>query len=130
MPPTPLYKTVDYDEHDVLDLPVGATNIQFGDICVITAGVLVPASADAKQLQFFVALENALANATNNIKAVELTQCRLEIVYTAAPTIGLAYGIDDARTLDQSDTTNKLLTVVKVHSDRATAEVVAYKLTS
>ena len=130
MPPSPVFAGVIYDTKDIIQFPVGATAIRYGDICKITSNLLVPAADNDKQLQFYVALESALASATNLINCVELTKCQLEIAYTGTPTVGDAFGISDARTLDAADATNYLLRVTKVNTARTTVNAVAYQITA
>ena len=112
---------VSYNKGRVQSFDNGATAIRQGDLCKITAGLIVPAAADDENGEFFVALAPSPANGTKaaqqGVLCVPLQDARLKIAYAgSAPTVGLAYGIDDARTLDQTNTTQKLLTVTEVNS--------------
>ncbi len=122
-----------YENSRVIEAVTGATALRPGDIVKFDTGVLVPAVADDKQGTFFVALGYAAVGA--KVSAVPLNDVVLRIAYTGvAPTMGLSYAISDARTLDQTDTTNKLLTVVKVGTsgglDSGYVSAIAYTLTS
>lgn len=134
MAPTPGFKGIVYDPTFVVALPIGGTDIIYGDLCKISSGLAVPLSSGDKQLSVYVALEDIKASPSPAIlgKFIPLTDVTsLEMVYSgSAPTIGLAYGVTDAHTLSQADTTNKLLEVLSVDSARATADCKAYVLTS
>lgn len=139
VPPTPLTKAVVYDPLDVLSLPLGATACQYGDILKFSSNLLVPAAQHDKQIQFFVALENAPAYGDlgtvsvegRTVTCVELIDVgRIEMAYNTAPLVGSSYALNDARTIDQSDTSDPVLTVVSLDSSRATADCIAYLKTS
>lgn len=122
-----------YDNARASEAVVGATAIRPGDLIKFSAGLMVPCAADDKQIQVFVALGYGAVGA--KIPMVPLADAKIKIAYTgSAPTIGAAYAISDQRTLDQTDTTNKLLTVVKVGSDAGldagTCEAIEYRLAS
>jgi hypothetical protein len=126
----PVDRGCEYDPKSAIRLPMGATAIKKYDIIKITAGLAVPAADNDKQGEFFVALENA-ATTDTDVLAVPLRHAVLTIAFSgSAPTVGAAYGISDTRTLDQADTTNKLLTVLEVDSTRTTAKVMEYRLSS
>lgn len=98
-----------YDERYNRAYTVGATAIKKGQLVKLTAGLLVPAAADDKQLDIFVAISDGAIGATNCVCSHDPAIC-FTLKYTgAALVIGTAYGIDAADTVDQTDTTNKLV---------------------
>lgn len=122
-----------YDNSRASQGVVGATAIRPGDLVKFDTGLLVPCADNDKQIQAFVALGYGAVGA--NLPIVPLADAKVKIAYTgSAPTIGLAYGISDQRTLDQGDTTNKFLTVTKVGTgaglDAGTCEAIEYRLAS
>ncbi len=102
-----------YDNSRVIEGIIGATAVRPGDLLKFDTALLVPLADNDHQIQVYVALGYGAVGA--KLSAVPLQDIVVRIKYTgSAPTIGLTYGVSDQRTLDQADTSNKLLTVVKV----------------
>ena len=118
-----------YNQAKAITLPMGATAALPGDILKLASGVLDPAADNDKQGQFFVALQEAAANADGCL-VVPLADCVLETEYDTAttPSVGVAYGISSQRELDASDTTNLLLTVISVNTTRNTVKCIEYQV--
>ena len=109
-------------------MTVGATALLSGDLVKLVAGLVVPVAADDVNIQLYVATHDAAISAD---VTVDVSQNFLkEIAYTGAtPAIGAGFGVDGPRTLDQTDTTNLLLTVLEVDTVRVVALVTPYSLT-
>lgn len=113
--------------HKVI-MTVGATALLSGDLVKVVAGLVVPVAADDVNISLYVALHDAAIGAQ---VAVDISQNFVkEIAYTpATPAIGASFGVNGPRTLDQSDTTNLLLTVLEVDTVRVVALVTPYSIT-
>jgi hypothetical protein len=122
-----------YDSTRVIQATVGATTIRPGDIVKFSSGLIIPAVATDAQGVFFVAIASGAIGGL--IPIVPLQDCVLRILYSgSAPTMGSSYGILDTRTLAQTNTTQKLLTVVKVGTtgglDSGYVSAIGYQLSS
>lgn len=115
--------------HTNVELPVGATALVAGQIVKLSSNLLVTAADDDKQGQFFVTREKAAADATKCLVTYD-ANATWEMEYDSAPTVGASYGISDGRTIDVDDTTNLLVTVLKVDTDRERATVTFYQKTA
>lgn len=122
---------VSFNNARVIEAPVGATALRQGDLCKFSSGALIPAADNDENLQLYVSLADAAALATKS-QFVPLADAKLKMAYTGTPTLGEAYGISDQRTLDAANTTQILLTVVKVGAeatlDAGMVEVIEYQI--
>lgn len=109
---------------------VGATALQFGNLCKISSFLMVPLAANDKQISIFVAQGNYAASATRT-QFVPFNDQLVSIPYTGGtPVVGLAYGLNGPAELDVTDTTNKVVEVVEVDTANELAWVKDYHLAS
>lgn len=106
--------------HRAFRAPVGATNLRPGDLVKFSSNLLVPAADNDENIQLYSVLEGALAsNTTNGALVVPFADCLMDLDYTGGtPTVGTDYGISDQRTVDVANTTQLVVTVVAVDTDR------------
>lgn len=109
---------------------VGASTLKVGLLCKVTAGLFVTVAADDVPTtdKFYVCTQNAAASATAVF--VPFSDVLVAMAYTAAPTVGVAYGVNDGSTLDQSDTTNLAVVAVEVDTDLEVAWVIQHNLSA
>lgn len=83
-----------------------------------TSGKLAPSADNDTQVVAIIKKEIASTDATTDEQIVDILQSGdiVEMDTTAALTVGVSYGISNAYTVDQSDTTNKVFTCLKVIS--------------
>ena len=122
-----------YDNARVINALVGATALRQGDLCKFSSGALIPCADNDENLVVYVSLADAALNATSQF--VPLADAKIKLAYTgSAPTLGEAYGISDCRTLDQANTTQLLLIVVKVGAeatlDAGMVEAIQYSISA
>lgn len=121
-----------YENSRVINALVGATAVRQGDLCKFSSGALIPCADNDENLVVYVSLADAAIGATSQF--VPLADAKIKLAYTGTPTLGEAYGISDARTLDASNTTQILLIVVKVGAeatlDAGMVEAIQYSISA
>lgn len=125
--PTDL-RVLSYNPQRARRLPMGATAIKPGQLCKFSSNLIVPCADNDKQILMFVALEYAAISQANGILVVPFQDAIVEMAYSGSPTVGTAYGISGAATVDAADTTNLAVLVLAVNTARTTVDVMAYEL--
>lgn len=108
-------------------LPMGATAIKPGQLVKFASNVIVPAADNDENIRIFVALEYGVAS-TGTILVVPFSDAVVEMAYSGSPTVGTDYGISGPATVDASNTTQLLVTVLAVNTARSTVDVIEYQI--
>lgn len=120
-------KGITYVKDAVIEFPIGAAALVYGQLCKVSGGLMVTAADNDQQGVFYVCLGNYAASASTGSFVPLFQVGSLEITYTgSAPTIGVSYGISDGVTLDQANVTQLLLTVISVDSTKTTCKAHGY----
>lgn len=125
----PAQASIKGDFNRAISGTVGATALQFGDLCKITAGLFVPLADNDVNKSIYVANGNYDASATRG-QFIPFQDVLVGLAYNTAPTVGVAYGVSGPATIDQTDTTNKVVEVVEVDTTNEMAWSKPYQLTS
>jgi hypothetical protein len=130
MPTNPAQASIKYEEALTLTATVGATALQFGDLCKYSSGAMVPLADNDKQLKAYVCLGNYDA-ATAKGKFVPFSKAMVFMTYSGGtPTPGTAYGITGPRVIDVTDTTNLMVSTHEVDSDNGGVWASEYQLSA
>lgn len=125
--PTDL-RVVSYVKGRERRLPMGATAIKQGQLVKFSSNLIVPAADNDENIRIFVALEYAAISQANGILVVPFADAVVEMAYSGTPAVGVDYGISDANTVDASNTTQLLVTVLAVNTARSTVDVIEYQI--
>lgn len=119
-----------YNANKAFRASMGATAIQCGQLCKYSSNLIVPCVDNEENVRTYVALENVAVSSTNGILVVPFADAIVELGYTGTPTEGTDYGISGPGTVDATNTTQLLVTVVKVNTARTTVDVIEYQIGS
>ncbi len=105
---------------------IGATAMRPGALAKYSAGALIPAADNDENIRLYVILEQGDAAARTLV--VPFSDAVLEMGYTGTPTEGLDCGISDSVTVDASNVTQLMVTIVGVNTARTTVDIIEYQV--
>ncbi len=125
----PLFRGVrSYNKGRAYRLPISATAVQYGDLLKMSSGNLVAVADNEEDVEVYVALESCTTGATD-LLVVPFSDAVVELEESGTTTVGESYGVTGPRVVDATNTTQKLVTVLKRNTDRGTVEVKQFAAT-